>query len=138
MCIELRKATLCLAAIVATTPVATYANEASAVDRCVEIFVKEVVPGDLKASIRREDIHSAVRPMTATRSKVMLIARGKKDSKLFGRASCVIDRNGSIVGLYLYESNTGPNGNARPKVLARNVDINSDVLTARASDTKPF
>jgi hypothetical protein len=46
----------------------------------------------------------------------------------------VIDRNGSLVAMYLYDSKPGPMGASRPKVLARNVDAR----VAYSDNTKPF
>jgi hypothetical protein len=127
-----------LAAIVAATvPVASRASDNPALDRCVQIFVKEVVPADHSVEIRHDAIRASTKAISATRSKVTLIAQGEKYSKLFGRASCVIDRNGSLVALYLYDPKAGP-GYSRPKVLARNIDATQGLHTAYADDTKPF
>jgi hypothetical protein len=124
-----------LAALVgASMPVASQADDNPALDRCVRMFVKEVVPANHSVEIKRDDIVASTKAITATRSKVTLIARGEKHSKLFGRASCVIHRDGSLIAMYLYDSKPGPISFGRPKVLARNVDAR----TAYADDMKPF
>ena len=135
---SINKAALCLAGLATALPLTTHATEMQAVDHCVQVFIKEVVPADRVADVKREDIRTAIKPITAQRSKVTLIARGEKDANVFGRASCVVDRNGSVVGLYLYESKRSSMGSGRPKVLARNVDVSKDVRTAKVGDTKPF
>jgi hypothetical protein len=129
------RTTIALAALVgAIAPVASHANENPAVDRCVQLFIKEVVPADHSVEIEHEAILTSIRPMSATRSNVKLIARGERRSKLFGRASCVVDHNGSLVAMYLYDTKSGPMGSGRPKVLARNVDAR----TAQSDNMKPF
>jgi hypothetical protein len=122
----------------ASLPLASHASENPALDRCVQTFVKEVVPADRQVEIRHEDILASTKAISATRSKVTLVARGEKYSKLFGRASCVIDRNGSLVAMYLYDSKPGPMGYGRPRVVARNVDATEGSRTAYADDVKPF
>jgi len=138
MSISLRKVGLCLTALVAAAPMASYAEDMPALDRCVDIFVKEVVPANRTADIRRDDIKASVRQVSATRSRATLIAKGERDSKVLGRAACVLDRNGTLVALYLYDAKPNPLGTGRPKVVALNERVNADVRTASASDTKPF
>jgi hypothetical protein len=129
-----RTLTSLAALVAAAAPVASHASENPALDRCVQIFVKAVVPTNRPVEIEHEAILASTRSLTATRSSVSLVARGEKNSKLIGRASCVIDRNGSIVAMYLYDAKPGPMGAGRPKVLARNVDAR----VAFSDDTKPF
>jgi hypothetical protein len=117
-----------------SVPAASHASDNPALGRCVQLFVKEVVPVDHSVDVRHDVILASTKAISETRSSVQLIARGDKNSKLFGRASCVIDRNGSIVAMYLYDSKPGPMGASRPKVLARNVDAR----VAYSDETKPF
>jgi hypothetical protein len=129
------KTVVSLAALVAASvPVASQARDNPALDRCVDIFVKEVVPANHSVEINREDIVASTKEISATRSEVMLIARGEKNAKLFGRASCVIHRNGSLVAMYLYDTRPGQMALGRPRLIARNLDAR----VASADDTKPF
>ena len=129
------KTLIALAALgAASVPTASSANDNPALNHCVQLFVKEVVPADHSADIRHADIVASTRAVSARRSNVKLIARGEKNGKLFGRASCVIDRDGSLVAMYLYDSKPSSMSVSRPKVLARNVDAR----TAFADQTKPF
>lgn len=124
-----------LAALAAASlPVASHANNNPALDRCVQLFVKEVVPAGHPVEIRRDDILATVKPISLTRSKVRLTAQGEKHSKIFGRGECVIDNNGSLISAYLYDSKTAFWGPSRPKLLARNVDAR----VAFVDDTKAF
>jgi len=122
------------ALVAASLPVVSHASDNPALDRCVQLFVKEVVPADHAVEIRQDDILASIKRISSTRSKVTLTAQGEKYSRVFGRAQCVIDDNGSLVTAYLYNSKAGPLGYGRPKVLARNVDAR----TAFVDDTKPF
>jgi hypothetical protein len=51
---------------------------------------------------------------------VNVIARGAKYGKLFGRATCVTDRTGSLVATYIYGPSVGLASNGRPKVIMGN------------------
>ena len=139
MKIRMSKPVLSLAALVAAwLPIVSHASDNPALDRCVQMFVEEVVPADHSSEIRHADIVASIKPINATRSRVMLIAQGEKDAKLFGRASCVINRKGSIVVMYLYDPKPGQPAYGRPRVFARNVDATQGSRTAFADDTKPF
>ena len=110
---------LSVAVLAASLPAATYASENEALDQCVKAFVKEVAPAGHAVQIRYDDIHAAT-IRTATRSKVNVIARGAKYGKTFGRATCVMDRSGSLVATYIYERSVGLASNSRPKVIIGN------------------
>jgi hypothetical protein len=128
-----------IAAIAATVvPVVGHADVNPALERCVQIFIKEVVPAGSSVDVRHEDILASTRAISTARSAVTLIARGEGSSVRLGRASCVIHRNGSLVAMYLYGANSGPRGSNRPKVLARNLDATQGARTASVDDTKPF
>jgi hypothetical protein len=115
------KSLLALAVVAAASvPAAGHAAVNPALDECVERFVQEVVPANHSVQIRREDIVAATITQSATRSRVMLIARGEKDGKVFGRASCVMHRDGSLLAMYLYQDRPILAGVSRPKVLVRN------------------
>ena len=129
-----RKLVFLAALVAASAPTAGHASDNPALDRCVQLFVKEVVPADRAVEIKHDAILASTKAISATRSNVKLVARGEKYSKLFGSASCVIDRNGSLVAMYLYDTKPGLLGPSRPKVLARNLDAR----TALSDDTKPF
>lgn len=139
MKIRIVKAAISLAAFVAAAlPVASQANDNPALDLCVEKFVQAVVPANYQAEIRREDIVASIKPINSTKSKVMLIAKGQTDAKLFGRASCTIHRKGSIVSMYLYDSKEGQPGFGRPTLIARHVDAKQIKRDMFADNTKPF
>jgi hypothetical protein len=121
----------------AAVPVASRASDNPALERCVQIFVKEVVPADHSVKIRREDILASIKAVSATRSKVTLLAQGEKHAELFGRASCVIERSGLLVAMYLYDPKSGPMP-SRPRVLARNLDAKQGSRIAYAGEMKPF
>ena len=135
---SLNKVALTLAALVASAPIASHAVEMPALDRCVDIFVKEVVPAHRPADVRREDIEASIRPVSATRQSVVLLAKNEHDAKLLGHASCVFDRKGSLVAMYLYDSKSGAKLQGRPKIVSLNQQSNNDVRTANASDTNSF
>jgi hypothetical protein len=135
MNIRIGKTLIALAVLgTVSVPTASIANDNPALNHCVQLFVKEVVPAGRAVDIRHADIIASTQAVSATRSSVKLIARGEKNAKLFGRASCVIHRNGSLIAAYLYDSKPSSMGVSRPKVLARNVDAR----TAFADQTKPF
>jgi hypothetical protein len=115
------KSLLALAVVAAASlPVAGHAEQNPALDECVERFVQAVVPANQSVDIRRDEIIAATTIQSATRSRVMLIARGSKDDKVFGRGSCVMHRNGSLLAMYLYEDGPKLAGVSRPKLLFRN------------------
>ena len=124
--------------IAASIPVASYAGDNPALDRCVQIFVENAVPAGRTADIRREDISASMRWITGTRAKVTLIAQDPSSDKVISRASCVTHRNGSIVAMYMYDAKPGFAGYGRPKLLARHVDATQGLRTAFSDDTKPF
>lgn len=109
----------------ASVPVVSHANDGQALDQCVQMFVKEVVPADQPVQVRHDDISGATRNLSATRSTVKLVARGEKYGKLFGRASCVMDRKGSLVAVYVHDVRSGPMVNSRPKVLEPQTMVSS-------------
>lgn len=123
------------ALIAAALPAASQANDNPALDLCVDKFVKAVVPADYPAEIRRDSIVASIKPINATKSKVILIARGETDDKVYGRAQCTIHRKGSIVSMYLYDSKPGQPGMGRPTLIARHVDAKRATF---ADNTKPF
>lgn len=136
---RMSKSVFSLAAlVVAALPTASHSADNPALDRCVQMFVEQVVPADHSLEIRHEDIVASMKPINGSRSEVMLIAQGEKDAKLFGRASCVIDRNGLLVAMYLYDTKPGQPAYGRPRLLARNVDATQGRSIAFADDTKPF
>jgi hypothetical protein len=113
--------TLLWAAVLAATslPAAANARGDEALDQCVQAFVNEVVPPGHSVQIRHDDIRaSTIR--SATRSRLNVIARGAKYGELFGRATCVMDRSGSLVATYVYGPRVGLTGNGRPKVITGN------------------
>jgi hypothetical protein len=126
------------ALITASTPVVSQASENPALERCIQIFIENVVPADRTTEIRREDIYASIKWISGTQAKVTLVALDQKYDKQIARASCVTHRKGSIVAMYLYESKPGLAGYSRPKLLARHVDATQDPRTAFADDTKPF
>jgi hypothetical protein len=133
------KSVVSLAALItASTPVVSHANDNPALERCIQIFVENVVPADRTAEIRREDIYTSIKWISGTRAKVTLLAQDQKYDKPIARASCVTHRKGSIVAMYLYESKSGLAGYSRPKLLARHVDATQGPRTAFADDTKAF
>lgn len=85
----------------ASLPVASHANDDAAVARCVQNFIKEVVPAGHSVEVRNEDIRATPSLLGSGRSIVNVVARGEKHGKEFGRAMCVIDRNGSLVSMQL-------------------------------------
>ena len=136
---SINKTVLSLAAVLgASMPVASYAIENPALDRCVQTFVQEVVPANRSADIRGNDIVAAIRSAGPRRTKVDLIARDEKDAKVIGRAACLMNQDGVLIAMYLYSSKPGALGATRPRVLARNVDTTQAPRTAFADDTKPF
>jgi hypothetical protein len=139
MKIRIVKAVISLAALVAAAlPVASQASNNPALDLCVEKFVQAVVPANYAAEIRREDIVASITRIDDVKSKVNLIAKGEKDAKLYGRASCTIHRKGSIVSMYLYDTKEGQPGFGRPTLIARHVDAKQVKRDAFADNTKPF
>jgi hypothetical protein len=133
------KSVVSLAALIAASvSVASHADTNPALDLCVQKFVAEVVPADHTSEVRHADIVASIKPITASQSKVMLIAKGESDAKLFGQASCVIDRNGMLVAMYLYDAKLRQPTYGRSRVLARNVDATQGARTAFADGTKPF
>lgn len=136
---SISKVVLSLTTIVgASMPFATRASDTPALDLCVHTFVKEVVPADRAAEIRRDEIVGSIASMGANRTKVDLVAQGEKHAKVFGRATCVMDGRGTLVAMYLYNAEPGPLGLGRPRVLARNVDTTQLPRTAFVDQTKPF
>jgi hypothetical protein len=107
-------------AAAASMPLASHASDNPALDECVERFVQEVVPANHSVEIRHADIVASTTTESATRSRVMLIARGEKNGKVFGRASCVMHRGGSLIAMYLYDDRVRLASVSRPKVLFRN------------------
>lgn len=102
---------------VASLPVASNAREGEALDRCVQTFIKEVVPPEHSVQVRQDDIRASMRSLGANRTKVNLRARGAKYGKLFGRATCVMDRDGSLVAMYVHDTRVRIAGSGRPKVI---------------------
>jgi hypothetical protein len=136
---QISKSVVSLAALVAAlAPVASHASANPALDRCVQMFVEEVVPADHSSEVRLEDIVASIETINASRSRVGLVARGEKNARLFGIASCVIDRDGTLIAMYLYDRKPGQLGYGRPRVLARNVDATQVAHAASADVTKPF
>jgi hypothetical protein len=109
----------------------SHASDDPALDRCVQIFVKEVVPADRPVEIERDVILASTNAISGPRSSVKLIARGEKDARLLGRASCVLDRNGSIIAMYLYDPNPGSARDDRKEVLENNVDARAQSSAAK-------
>jgi hypothetical protein len=105
---------------IASLPVSSYANESQALDQCVQTFVKQVVPADRSVQVKQDDISASTIVLSATRSRVELEARSETNRKLLGRATCVMNRNGSLVAMYLYGSRPGMAGFSRPTVVIRN------------------
>jgi hypothetical protein len=126
------------ALVAASVSVASHASDNPALERCVQMFVTEVVPADHSVEIRREDILASTTAINATRSRVTLIARGEQHGAVFGRAACVIDRSGLLVAMYLYDPQQSGPIPSRPKVLARNLDAKQGSRTAYAGEMKPF
>jgi hypothetical protein len=123
-----------LAALFAVSmPLTSQAKENPALNRCVELFVQEVVPANRPVEIRKESIAASTTRINSSRSKVTLIAQGEKNFKVIGTASCVIQQDGILVSMYLHSKKPG-----RSKVLARNVDATQDARTAFADETKAF
>lgn len=133
------KVVLSLTTIVgASVPFAAEAGDTPALDLCVQRFVQEVVPADGAAEIRRDEIVDSVTAGRGNRTKVELVARGEKHEKFFGRATCVMEGQSTLVAMYLYNDESGPLGISRPRVLVRNVDTTQLPRTAFADETKPF
>jgi hypothetical protein len=123
-----------LAAVLAVSmPTSSHAKENPALNRCVELFIQEVVPADYPVEIRKESIAASTIDLNGVRSKVTLLAYGENESKILGRASCVLHRNGTLVSMYLHASKFG-----QSKVLARNLDAKQGLRTAFADETKAF
>jgi hypothetical protein len=94
-------------------------NESEALDQCIQAFVNEVAPANHPVQIRRDDIlASTIR--NASGSRMNLVARGEKYGKRFGRATCVMDGNGSLVATYVYGPRVDLASTGRPKVIRGN------------------
>ena len=124
--------------VAASIPVASHASDNPALERCVQIFVENVVPEGRTAEIRRDDISASITWISGTRAKVTLLALDQESDKVLARASCVTHRKGSIVAMYLYEATAGRAGYSRPKLLARHLDATQESRVALADETKPF
>jgi hypothetical protein len=113
--------TLLSVAVLAAASLSATANASDneAVDQCVQAFVNEVVPPGHSVQIEHDDIRASM-IRSATRSRLNVIARGSKYGKVFGRATCVMDRSGSLVATYVYGPRVGLAGNGRPKVIMAN------------------
>lgn len=84
----------------ALLPAAGHTGDTRALDQCVQAFVNEALPAGQPVQIQYNEIHSAVKVPAGTRSKVAVVARGAETGKEYGRATCVLNRSGSLVAVY--------------------------------------
>lgn len=99
---RIRRTVLSAAVLAAASlPVASNAADGEGVDQCVQTFIKEVLPAGHSVEIRSEDIRSTATLLGSGRSVVSVVARGEKHGKVFGRATCVLSRKGSLVSMQL-------------------------------------
>lgn len=113
MSIRVGKAMLAAVALAAALPVSSNASESEALEQCFQTFIKRVVPADHEVEIRNDEVRSSPSLLGAGLSVVDVVARGEKNGKLFGRATCVIDRDGSLVSMHLHGSRLQMLGQAR-------------------------
>lgn len=100
----------------AALPMNGHATESKALDRCVEIFIKEVVPADRAVEIRRDDILASMTKLPLDRKAVTLIARGSKEGELIGRATCTVRRAGSRASVRIHEPRSSLAGAVKSRV----------------------
>jgi len=119
MNVRIGTALLAVATAAASLPVASNAaSDNVALEQCVQTFVKEVVPPQHAVEVKRDHIEASVKNVSFNRKKVELTARGAKYGKLFGRATCVMTREGSLVAMYVRDGAVRIAGTtSRPKVI---------------------
>jgi hypothetical protein len=88
------------ALIVLGLPVASHADEQQAVNTCIRTFVNKVVPEGHPVEVQQESIRLP-RYKVGEKRKIYLVAQGAESGKRYGRASCEVNAQGSLVAMYV-------------------------------------
>ncbi len=102
------------ALIVLGLPAVSHADDRQAVNTCVTTFVNQVVPEGHSVTVQQESIRLP-RAKVGEKRKIYLVATGAESGKRFGRASCEVDRKGSLVAMYVGGSRVQLASNDTPK-----------------------
>jgi hypothetical protein len=95
------KTLLCAAALLPllAVPALSHADADQAFDACIKAFITTRLEKDRPVTVKREDsVSSPIETLSRTQ-KITLTAVGKESGKRFAKATCVADRNGTVLSL---------------------------------------
>lgn len=88
---------LAACAVLAAIPAAAHAAKVSAMDTCIQTFVADQLPQDREIEIVKSDLtRGAPGP-----GRITVSAKGKRSGKPIASATCVIDRDGGLMAMYV-------------------------------------
>lgn len=88
-----------VAVAVLATPMLAHAKNTGSTDACIEAFVDGYLPAGHPLKIVKRDEGSSRFSMRS--SVIRVSAKGKKTGKSYGSATCVVDRKGELVAMYV-------------------------------------
>ncbi len=87
-------------AALASVPAVTQAVEQSAMDTCIQTFVSDQLPQGRKLQIVKREMSPLYRGSNRA-SQIKVTARGKRSGQEIASATCVLDRHGGLVAMYV-------------------------------------
>lgn len=91
------RTTLIASALILTAPVLSHAGQDVAMDACVKAFVNASLEKERPYTVRTEESTYTPVDLQARAFRIELKATGKDSGKNFGKAVCVVDRNGEVL-----------------------------------------
>ncbi|MFL6548791.1 MAG: hypothetical protein ACJ8OJ_08850 [Povalibacter sp.] len=73
----------------------------SAMDQCIQTMVDRVVPEGFPVVVRRDEIDVSAPSDFTGAAKIFITARGQETGETFGRATCLLNRNGNLLAIYV-------------------------------------
>jgi hypothetical protein len=88
-------------AVLMATPLMTQAKSKVGMDACINAFVSEEIPeGHPVKIVKRDSTSRWVFPKDST---IEISAKGRRTGESYGAATCVVNRKGDLVAMYIHE-----------------------------------
>lgn len=94
-----RKLILISASLPLLAPAVGAANEAAAFDACVDAFVSANLPKEQKVHLKKLDTTRSPVSIHGRAYKISLSAKGVESGKQLATATCVVERDGTVIAL---------------------------------------
>jgi len=105
-----------LAVAVLAAPMLAQAKSTDSIDACIDAFVEAQLPAGHPLQIVKRDEGNR---RSARSAMIQVTAKGKKSGKNYGSATCVVDRKGELVAMYVNRQPVRLASNWTPKVIAK-------------------